>query len=650
VVGADGTRRKGGRSNQMTKAITLAQRLRYEFDKTMSAGPIALIGWLAISSIVVIGVAAGFLSITHIAQDGGHPLGFVEAAWESLMRTIDSGTLGGDVGWSFRVVMLVVTLWGIFVVSSLIGLLSAGVQSKLDELRKGRSFILERDHSIILNWSASVFDIISQLCVAHAHHERFRIVIMADKDKVEMEDEIASKLTLPRNTRVICRSGDPPDLYDLEIVNLESAKAVIVVSPESADPDSQVIKTILALVHDPRRRQAKHHIAAEFRSQRTAEIARAVGGDEVQIILADDLISRIIVHSSRQAGLSAVYSELLDFEGCEIYTTRQEALVGATFGAALAAFDTSALIGLCDEAGHVRLNPPMDTPIGAQTRLIVIAEEREAIVLAPAPAAGVGDDLIRGPGTAARAPERSLILGWNRRGPVIINELSCYLAAGSEITVVADAPDFTRDVEALEFANPDITLAARRADTSHHVALEGLDVGAYDHVIVLAYSDQLSAQAADTRTLVTLLHLRHITQHLGRHVNVVSEMADIRNRELAEVTRADDFVVSNKLVSLMLAQASENEFLAAIFKDLLDEDGSEIYMRPVETYVAIEEPVDFYTILESARRRGEVAFGYFRRRADETYDRNLGGVALNPKKSDKVAYAPGDLVVVLAEI
>ena len=74
----------------------------------------------------------------------------------------------------------------------------------------------------------------------------------------------------------------------------------------------------------------------------------------------------------------------------------------------------------------------------------------------------------------------------------------------------------------------------------------------------------MAPQPADTRTLVTLLHLRKIAEDAGKHINVVSEMIDVRNRELAEVTRADDFVVSNKLVSLMLAQASENEHLAAI--------------------------------------------------------------------------------------
>ncbi|PZP49018.1 MAG: hypothetical protein DI595_14580, partial [Agrobacterium fabrum] len=134
----------------------------------------------------------------------------------------------------------------------------------------------------------------------------------------------------------------------------------------------------------------------------------------------------------------------------------------------------------------------------------------------------------------------------------------------------------------------------------------------------------------------------------GKRVSVVSEMIDIRNRQLAEVTRADDFVVSNKLVSLMLAQASENEFMAAIFNELLDEKGSEIYMRPVTDYVSINQQVNFFTISLAALRRGEIAIGYRRQREDDTDARKLGGVTVNPLKSEKIAYSARDMVIVLA--
>ena len=168
-------------------------------------------------------------------------------------------------------------------------------------------------------------------------------------------------------------------------------------------------------------------------------------------------------------------------------------------------------------------------------------------------------------------------------------------------------------------------------------------------MLVLGYSDHMDAQGTDTRTLVTLLHLRKIAEAAGAHINVVSEMIDVRNRELAEVTRADDFVVSNKLVSLMLAQASENENIGAIFGDLLDEQGSEIVMRKAESYLELGQPMTFYTVTEACRRRGEVALGHVRKRPGMDMDpRKMGGVTVNPKKSETLTYEAGDKIIVLA--
>lgn len=628
----------------MSMRNSLGARLRYEFDKSMSAGPIALIGWLAVLSLVVIVVAGAVLALLGIAPDGGEGLGFVEAMWASLMRTLDAGTMGGDTGWGFRAVMLAVTIGGIFIVSTLIGVLSSGIEAKLDELRKGRSQVLEEDHTIILNWSPSIFDIIAELAVANRSRRRPRIVIMADRDKVEMEDEIAAKLPRLGNTRVICRSGVPTDLYDLGLVSPQQARSIIVLSPEGADDaDSQVIKTILALVNDPRRRAAPYRIAAEIRDASNADVARVVGGNEAQLVLADELIARIVAHSSRQAGLSAVYSELLDFDGCEIYSIEQPGLTGNSFGDALMAYEASTLIGLVSPQGQVMLNPPMSTIIPAGARAVIIAEDDAAIAIDPA-AIAIDPTVIRPGGLREAAAERVLLLGWNRRAPIIIYELSRYVAPGSALTIAADAPDLDAVVSGLSIASANLSVEYGRIDTTSRAALEALDIPAYDHVLVLGYSDLLAPQPTDTSTLVTLLHLRRIADAAGRHINVVSEMVDVRNRELAEVTRTDDFVVSNKLVSLMLAQASENDTLGAIFDDLLDEAGSEIYMRPAADYAESGLPINFYTITEAARQRGEVAIGYHRPRPGAV----ANGIVVNPGKAAAVDYQPGDRLIVLA--
>ncbi|MFA4893538.1 hypothetical protein [Brevundimonas sp.] len=630
-------------------AVTTGERLRYAFDKSMAAGPVALAGWLALVSLVTIALAATLLALTRIGPDGGFDFG--EAAWQSLMRTMDAGTMGGDSGWVFRFVTLFVTLMGILVFSALISIISAGLDSALEGLRKGRSRVLESDHTIILNWSPSIFDILSELVIANASRKNPRIVIMADRDKVEMEDEIADKVPDLGNTRIICRSGDPTDLFDLSLVNAQTCRSIIVVSPGgAADPDSQVIKTVLALTNDPKRRDERYRIAAELRDARNAEVARIVGGDEVQLVLADDLISRIVVQSSRQAGLSAVYSELLDFDGCEIYTTELEELVGVTYGDAVMGYEDSALIGLSYPDGRVRMNPPMDEVITAGSRAVIIAEDDAAIRLSPMPDDAVDAAAVRKPAAVRRSAERVLVIGWNRRGPMIAHELSRYVKPGSVLTVAGDVPGLADEIRAMPLGSKNMKVGVRIIDTSHAASLEALEPLTYDSIMVLGYSDHMEAQSADTRTLITLLHLRKLSERLGEHISVVSEMIDIRNRELAEVTRADDFVVSNRLVSLMLAQASENEYLSAIFDDLLDEDGSEIYMRPVGDYVDLDLPVSFYTIVEAARRRGETAIGYRRRRPDDADDsRNMGGVVVNPPKSERLSYEPEDRVIVLAE-
>ena len=169
----------------------------------------------------------------------------------------------------------------------------------------------------------------------------------------------------------------------------------------------------------------------------------------------------------------------------------------------------------------------------------------------------------------------------------------------------------------------------------------------YDHVIVLAYST-LEPQEADAKTLVTLLHLRDMAEKDETPFSIVSEMLDLRNRELAEATQVDDFIVSEHLVSLMMSQLSENADLMDVFTDIFDPEGSEIYLKPIGNYVITGEPINFYPVVEAARRRGETALGY--RMTSEANDAGKSyGVHTNPKKSELVTFAKDDKIIVIAE-
>jgi ion channel POLLUX/CASTOR len=59
--------------------------------------------------------------------------------------------------------------------------------------------------------------------------------------------------------------------------------------------------------------------------------------------LTGDVIARVVAQTSRQSGLSVVYTELMNFGGDEIYFKQEPGLSGKTFGEALLAYEDSML-------------------------------------------------------------------------------------------------------------------------------------------------------------------------------------------------------------------------------------------------------------------------------------------------------------------
>jgi ion channel POLLUX/CASTOR len=634
----------------MTMKYSFRQKFGYWFDNLMARGTSALIGGLALITLVIISVAALIITIGGhlLAPEGMDTLNFFEAAWLSLMRTLDAGTMGGDAGWGFRLMMLLVTIGGIFIVSTLIGVLTSGLEAQIDRLRKGRSLVLENNHTVILGWTPQVFTIISELVIANENRKDSAvIVVMADQDKIQMEDAIREHIPDTKNTRVICRSGSPIDLTDIEIVSPHTARSIIVL-PEGSDPDTHVIKSVLALTNSPNRRAEPYHIVTQIRDPKNMDVIRMIGQrDVVQPVMTNDLIARVVAQTSRQSGLSVVYTELMNFGGDEIYFKQESALTGKTYGDALLAYEESAVMGLRRADGTVQMNPPLDSMLQTGDAVVAISADDDTIRLAANPVA-VDANVIHSKGKHFKAlPEKCLILGWNRSGATIIRELDSYVARGSLVTVVTDLPNLEKQIRLLAGKLSNQKVRVEEGDTTDRSLLESLDIPNYDHVIVLAYS-HLEPQEADAKTLVTLLHLRDMAGKDETPFSIVSEMLDLRNRELAEAAQVDDFIVSEHLVSLMMAQLSENRDLLPIFNDIFDPEGAEIYLKPIGNYVETGKPVNFQTVVAAARQRGETAIGYRLLGESHVAERSYG-IHTNPKKSVVVTFVPDDKVIVIAE-
>jgi hypothetical protein len=296
----------------------------------------------------------------------------------------------------------------------------------------------------------------------------------------------------------------------------------------------------------------------------------------------------------------------------------------------------------------IKINPPMDTVIQNGDMMIAISEDDDTVKLSGKNEIQTDKTAFSAGGVRKAEVENTLVLGWNRRASSIIRELDNYLAPGSSLTVAAEGDNIENDVREIlkQIKNQDIKYI--KANICDRETLDKLGLEKFNHIILLCYSDSMPEQNADSKTLITLLHLRNIELKTGYDFSIVSEMMDIRNKELAEVTEADDFIISNKLISLMISQLSENGELKAVFDDLFDAEGSEIYVKPAADYIITGKEVNFYTVVESAALKGEIAIGYRRNEYSHNPEK-VYGVVVNPDKSQVITFTEKDKVIVIAE-
>jgi voltage-gated potassium channel Kch len=630
------------------------ERFRYRFDNLMARGIGAQIGLLAVVTLVLV-VLASLATVAfgmHSEAASDPQDGFGLTLWKSLMHSLDAGTLSGDtINWNYLFVMLIVTIGGIFVLSALIGVLNQGFGEMLDNLRRGKSAVVESGHTVILGWDPKIFTLLSELTEANLNQRNACVVILADRDKVEMDAEIAAALNGSK-LRVVTRRGSSMSMDDLGLVALPTSKAVIVLSPTlhadgssvgATEADTMVLKTLLAIT----KVNGDHalHIVAEILDPRTEPVARMVVGERAALILAGPLVSRLLVQTGRQSGLSIVYTELLDFAGVEIYITAQPELAGRTFREAVFEYDTSTLIGVHTWSGEILVPPPFDRPFEPGDRVIVISEDDDKIVLDGAPFADSTSILPVQP-PVPQKPERTLVLGTSPRLPIVLRELDAYVADGSETTVIGEG-DPTAIVADVDGELRHMKLTAHAGDVTDRGVLEWLDVSSFDHVLVLSETEGRTQEMADARTTVALLYLRDIQKNQAVKVPITSEILEIQNRALATVAEPDDFIVSNTLVSLVVSQVAENPSLVGVFDVLFTSGGHEIYLKPVADYVSPGE-LTFAVLSEAALRRGEIAIGY--RLAANSRDAAQGfGIVVNPSKRSRLTLGPEDRIIVLAD-
>ena len=613
------------KNSDRKRNFTLKERFQYWFDNRMTKGSLGLIRVLIIVSVLLAILMAGLIILFKFNEEGE----VASVFWDSIATVINAWMPSFEDGSpGYLILMSITAIAGVLFTSVLIGIITSAIEEKIDNLKRGNSFVLEKDHIVVLGFYPGEYTLLNQLILA-AGDEPACIVIAEDMEREEIEQNIRENLQIPKNVRIVCRTADITDPASIEKCSVETCRTVIVAPTE----DLKTIKAILA-VSALLQKKGKPEISInaiisknEYRFP--AALAEA---NNITTLQTNNILAKMIAHSCTQTGLSELFREVFNFEGSEFYIEELDGIGGLTFEDITVRLNNAIPVGVCRD-GKVELNPAADYKLTEGDKLLVYSEEK-------APAAldteySGKSDLTKTPVFADDKDTDAVILGHNETLPVILSELP------ENVTKVYVIEQNLTDYEQEELQ----TVAKERNFTlnyiekdprTENILLEAAKLS--EHIVVLNDHDK-DTEEADTDVIFMLLNLRDIRQNYGLKFNITVEMQKERNQSLVGMGDSTDFLVTSSMSSLILAQLAENPELIDLFREILSNKGSELYLKNV----GLMQMEGTYTIRNLRRcilKQGYVLMGVMSGNNYEYFDHGL---------EDNITLNKDDCLIVIGE-
>lgn len=644
-------------------SFSFKDKLKYRFERYLNKGGSSIFMSLFIVFLVLFLLIFGIrFAILYFFPDLRNPdhTDFSDDFWVTWLELTDPGNMNQDnhaPTW-LKITTVLSGVVGVIILSMLIAFITTTLENVFYNFRKGRGKVIEENHTLILGWNERIVDIIRELILANESEKSASVVILSKLDKEEMDDLIAKRLPDTKTTRIVTTTGDYANLNELKRVNLEAAKSVILLAncSDSAGIDAQVnsdvqsVKAIMGI----RSIQAGVHNIPIITEIFTPEKRQLISFfDDENIIALDswDIMGKLLVQTSLTSGLEMVYNEILSFDGCEIYFYEAD-WQGISFGELPYHFVDGIPLGTYNQADGMVLRPEADYRMKKEDQVIILAEDDSTIQFQLSPI--VKPKAIEiATGSLEKRAKNILILGWHKVAEIFIREAADYLNEGSTFKILfkEESESLRTKINDLKDRYPAFVIELQEADSLKYEQLQEIEPFNYDNVIILSQDlDDQSADKIDSDTLIILLWLRKIKEGVGHDkTKIITQVLNSENQEIITQTDVDDFIISNKLITMILAQLSEAPLIKLVYDDLFSEDGSEIYVKPAHLYFeTFPQKLVFADLIAIAGQRSEICLGIRKASLRKDVKSNFG-VKLNLGKTDEISLEEDDFLVVLSE-
>ncbi|MEN8827009.1 MAG: hypothetical protein ABF264_01415 [Flavobacteriales bacterium] len=556
--------------------------------------------------------------------------------WDSLSEIISIGE-----GSSSKERIINFLFWALSVAISgtIIAFLTAKVSSFISNLNRGESFVIDKNHYVIIGWNSNVYKVFKEIETANLNQKKPTILCFNEMGNVEMRAKIDIEYPDQKNIRIITRTGDIYSVLDLERTNAVESKSVIILD-DHVKKDFNIETTILAM-----RRTLKDssvNIIAQFKNPENIPVLSNLIGDQLLPIHKNKVIANLTAQSIRSSLIQEVMMDFMDYDGDEIYFFPSDKLVGKKFMHAMLFLNDITIIGILDFENNIILNPDKNHIIQSTDKLIVIAED-DTNVLDYKPADNVLKilDSLSVPKDEMSISEKEsksiLVLGWSELGQLIVDSAISFLGEESELFFIYN-DNLINSKPNVNASNSKTTLI--QCSENEHIQIENLiSENNFDIILILGYDDVYSAEVSDTYAMMKNIFVKSYLDN-NSETRIILHLNDGAKKNLISSEIESEFIVSDVLSALMITQLADNPLLRGIFEELFSDEGLKINLRPYENDSGLENGQLVLIedlIIESIKK-------------DETFIGCVvnGQLFLNPKKNQKIEFNESILRIVIS--